>query len=253
MSHRVTFSELVDAVVLISGAARGIGLACAQIFAAHGSKIGMIDLDQQVCEDSVKEIAAAGGSALPLVGDITDEAACKTMVEELFAKWGRIDTLINNAGITRDSPFVRLKNADWHAVLQVNLDGAYYLTKETVNKMRKARKGSIINMSSMSRAGNMGQTNYATAKAGMVGFTRSLAKELALWNIRVNAIAPGFIDTRLTEVLSDKVKESILSYVPMKRMGTVHEVAAAALYLASNMSTYTSGSVIDINGGIGVV
>ena len=249
--------DMQGSVVLISGGARGIGYACAEIYAEQGAHVALIDMDAQACADArqkiqeIQKTIGAGAVAMSLVGDITDAAFCKTAVAEVFEKWQRIDVLLNNAGITRDAPFIRMKPDDWNAVLKVNLDGAYYLTQATVNKMRKARKGSIINMSSMSRAGNPGQANYATAKAGLAGFTRALAKELAIWNIRVNAIAPGFIMTRLTDVLSEKVKEGVLGYIPMRRFGTVQEVAGAALYFGSALSTYTSGAVLDINGGIG--
>lgn len=248
---KYSFEDIEGQVVIVTGSGRGIGRATANLFAAHGAKVVVSDIDRDVCQEAAEEVAKQGGEALPLVLDVTKKEQVDDFVKQIAAKWQRIDCLVNNAGITKDSSFLRMPLADWEFILNVNLTGAYLCASAVVPYMRKARKGSIINVSSFSRSGNPGQANYAAAKAGIEGFTRSLAKELGPMGIRVNCVAPGFIKTRLTDAIPDKIVDAATAMIPLKRRGEPEEIAWPILFLASRMSSYASGLMMDINGGSG--
>ncbi len=248
---RYSFEDIEGQVVIVTGSGRGIGRETAKVFAAHGAKVVVSDLDKDVCQEAAEEVAKEGGEVLPIAIDVTKKEQVDTMVKQVVEKWKRIDCLVNNAGITKDSSFLRMPLADWEFILGVNVTGPFLCSSAVVTHMRKARKGSIINVSSMSRGGNPGQTNYAAAKAGVEGLTRSLAKELGPMGIRVNCVAPGFIKTRLTAAIPEKLVDLTTTLTPMKRVGETAEIAWPVLFLASKMSSYISGLIMDINGGIG--
>ena len=238
-------------VALITSATRGIGLACAKKLAENGAKVYLavrrLDAGQKVAD----EIIAEGGQAGVVYFDADKEETFTSMVDEVVAKEGRIDILVNNAGITRDALVLSMKEEDFQKVIDTNLNGAFYMIKNTYHAFMKRRKGRIINISSISGVmGNAGQANYAAAKAGLIGMTKSVAKELAGRGITCNAIAPGFIQTDMTAVLSDKVKAAVQEQIPMKKMGLVDDVAAAVSFLAGEESGYITGQVLCIDGGL---
>ena len=237
-------------VALVTGASRGIGRAIAIRLASEGAKVAINFAGNQKAAEEVKsEIEKNGGEAILVKANVADSAA----VEEMFAKvveaFGTVDILVNNAGITRDGLLVRMKDEDFDAVIDTNLKGVFYCTKAAAKIMMKKRSGRIVNMSSVvGLMGNAGQTNYAAAKAG--GFSKSAAKELAARGITVNMVAPGFIDTDMTAVLSDKVKETMVQEIPMRKMGRPEDVAGAVLFLVSDCSSYITGQVVNVDGGM---
>lgn len=244
---------LKDKVALITGSVRGIGKQIAEVFAQAGAKV-VINYSREErapeAQKVVDAIKANGGEAISLCGDITDFEAAKKLVEGTIEAFGKIDILVNNAGITKDMLLLRMTENEFDQVINVNLKGVFNCTKHATRAMLKTG-GSIINMSSVvGISGNAGQSNYAASKAGIIGFTKSVAKEYAGKNIRVNAIAPGFITTDMTEVLPEKVKEAALNSIPMKRLGGTDEVAKVALFLASDLSSYVTGEVIRVDGGM---
>lgn len=245
------FEDIKDQVVIVTGSGRGIGRATAELFAGMGAKVVVSDIDQDVCDEAAKEIAKdTGAEVIGIVCNITDREQVDSMMQQVIDKWGKIDTLINNAGITKDGLFLRMKPDQWNFIIDVNLNGTYHCTHAAVNFMRKAKKGSIINLSSLARIGNPGQANYSAAKAGVVGFTKAVAKEIAPMGIRVNAVAPGFVVTRLTDAIPDKIADEMVKSIPMRRKGEPEDIAKVCLFLASSMSSYVTGQVLDVNGGL---
>ncbi len=239
-------------VALITGGTRGIGRQIAVTFAKEGYDIAVnyITLNDEV-ENTKKEVEKAGVKCITVCGDVSKFDDSENMVKEVVNEFGRIDVLVNNAGITKDMLIMRMKREDFESVIDVNLVGTFNVTKNVVPYMMKQRDGRIINLSSVvGISGNAGQTNYSASKAGIIGFTKSLAKEVGSRNILVNAVAPGFIATRMTDVLKDEVKEEISKTIPLKRMGTPQDVANVVKFLASEDSSYITGQVINIDGGM---
>jgi 3-oxoacyl-[acyl-carrier protein] reductase len=216
-----------------------------------GAKIGLTNIRCAKLDQTIQELKDMGREALKFCVDVTDVEAVQEMVDQTLANWGRIDILVNNAGITKDNLVMRMKTDDWNAVLKTNLDGAFYCIRAVLPTMVRQRFGRIVNLASVvAQAGNVGQANYISSKAGIIGLTKAVAAEVAKRNITVNAIAPGFIATPMTEVLSPEVKEKMLSMIPMGRMGTDAEVAHAVHFLASPETTYITGHVLNVNGGM---
>lgn len=240
--------ELKGKNVFITGSTRGIGLAMAHKFASLGSNI-VLNGRREIDEVLVSEFSDYGVQVIPISGDVSDSTDAKRMVEEAIEKLGSVDILVNNAGITKDKLMLKLTEEDFEQVLKVNLVGAFNMTQAVLKPMSKARQGAVINVSSVvGLIGNVGQANYAASKAGLIGFTKSVAREVAARNVRVNAIAPGMIESDMTDVLSDKVKEATLAQIPMKRFGNTSEVAEVAAFLARQ--EYLTGQVIAIDGGL---
>ncbi|MBR2705464.1 MAG: 3-oxoacyl-[Clostridia bacterium] len=239
-------------VAFITGATRGIGKQIAITLAENGYDICLnYRKENDELNNTKKEIENNNVKCLTVQGDVSSFDDCKKMCDEIIAEFGKIDVLVNNAGITKDTLLMRMSKEDFESVIDVNLTGTFNVTKNVVPFMMKARSGKIINISSVvGVAGNAGQTNYAASKAGIIGFTKSLAKEIGSRNIQVNAVAPGFIETQMTEVLSDSVKEEISKNIPLKRMGTTTDVANLVKFLASDDSSYITGQVINVDGGM---
>ena len=239
-------------VALITGATRGIGKEIALELAANGFDIAVNYRSMQDgMEELKKEIESNNVKCEFVQADVANFEQCENMVKETIEKFGKIDVLVNNAGITKDGLIMRMKKEDFQAVIDINLTGTFNVTRNVIPYMIKQKAGRIINLSSVvGVAGNAGQTNYSASKAGVIGFTKSLAKEVASRNILVNAIAPGFIDTDMTKVLSDNVKEGINAQIPLRRMGTPNEVAKVVKFLSSEDSSYITGQVINIDGGM---
>ena len=239
-------------VVFITGGSRGIGKAVALKYAENGYDVVTNYVsDNADLEATKKEIEETGADILFFKADVTKKEEIDNLIKEIMNKFGRIDVLVNNAGITKDMLLLRMQEEDFEKVIDVNLKGTFTVTKAVAPIMMKQRDGKIINLSSVvGVSGNAGQCNYSASKAGIIGFTKSLAKELASRNIRVNAVAPGFIQTRMTDVLSDNVKEKIFNEIPLKRMGTDKEVASVVYFLGSEESSYITGQVINIDGGM---
>ena len=237
---------------LVTGASRGIGRAVALKLASEGAKVALNFAGNEAAADAVKqEIEAAGGEAILVKADVANEAAVQDMVQKTADVFGRIDILVNNAGITRDGLLARMKEEDWDAVLSTNLKGVFLTTKAAAKLMMKQRAGRIVNMASVvGVTGNAGQANYSAAKAGVIGFTKTIAKELASRGITANAVAPRFIDTDMTSGLPDKAKEAALSGIPLGRMGTPEDIAAAVLFLVSDQASYITGQVLNVDGGM---
>ena len=236
---------------LITGASQGIGRACALALARAGARVALAARNESKLKEAAAEIAAFGGVAEVFVLDAADEESVKAAAKAAIAHYGRIDVLVNNAGITRDTLLLRMKRADWDAVLSTNLTGAFLMTQALLSPMLKARWGRIINVSSVvGQTGQAGQANYAASKAGLIGFTKSLARELASRGITANAVAPGYIETPMTAVLDDKQREAVLAQIPLGRQGTDLEVAHAVAFLASEGAGYITGHVLDVNGGM---
>ena len=240
--------ELKGKNVFITGSTLGIGLAMAHKFASLGSNI-VLNGRREIDEVLVSEFSDYGVQVASISGDVSDSTDAKRMVEEAIEKLGSVDILVNNAGITKDKLMLKLTEEDFEQVLKVNLVGAFNMTQAVLKPMSKARQGAVINVSSVvGLIGNVGQANYAASKAGLIGFTKSVAREVAARNVRVNAIAPGMIESDMTDVLSDKVKEATLAQIPMKRFGNTSEVAEVAAFLARQ--EYLTGQVIAIDGGL---
>ncbi len=240
-------------VALITGSARGIGKAIALELANHGANIVINDiLIENEINKTLEEIKQSTNKAIGIRADITKLDEVESMVKEIINKFGRIDVLINNAGITRDSLLIRMKEGDWDAVINVNLRGTFNCSKVAAKYMIRQKKGGkIVNISSViGLIGNIGQANYAASKAGIIGLTKSMAKELALRNINVNAIAPGFIETDMTKKLPEKVRQELQQQIPLKRLGIVEDVAKAVYFLVSDASNYITGQVINVDGGM---
>ena len=239
-------------VALVTGASRGIGRAVAIALAKAGALVAVNYAGNVKAAEEVQQIITqAGGKAILVQGDVAQAEVVDEMMKTVMDEFGRIDILVNNAGITRDGLLMRMKECDWDAVIDTNLKGIFHCTKAAAKHMMKARSGRIINMTSVvGLIGNAGQTNYAAAKAGVTGFSKSAAKELASRGITVNMVAPGFIDTDMTAVLPEKVREEMVKGIPLGRMGTPEEVAEAVLFLASDQASYITGQIINLDGGM---
>lgn len=243
---------LDDKVALVTGASRGIGRAVALELAKAGAKIVINYAGNVAAAEAVKaQIEAAGGQAIAVQADISQADAVEHLVKEAVSAFGKIDILVNNAGITRDGLLMRMKEEDWDAVMNTNLKGIFHCTKAVSRLMMKQRAGKIVNMTSVVGVmGNAGQANYAAAKAGVIGFTKSMAKELASRGITVNAVAPGFITTDMTSVLSEQVQEELSKQIPVGKLGTPEDVAAAVLFLVSSAADYITGQTLHVDGGM---
>lgn len=238
-------------VALVTGASRGIGRSIALLLASSGARIVAVDVNEEGTTALVEEIKALGGEAVGVQGNVTQAADAENMVDKAVEAFGRVDILINNAGITRDGLLLRMKEEEWDAVLNVNLKGAFLCTRAVAKVMTKQRYGRIINIASVvGQMGNAGQANYCASKAGIIGLTKSNARELARRSITVNAVAPGFIATDMTDALPEKVKQELLAQIPLERLGSSDDIAHAVLFLAAETSAYITGQVIAVNGGM---
>ncbi len=244
--------RLKDQVALVTGGSRGIGRAIVKAFVAEGAKVGFVYRGNQAAADSlVQEIIRESGTALALQGDVTDVEAAQRCVERVEKEWGRLDILVNNAGIIRDDLFVRLEPDAWQSVLQTNLGGTYNFCRAVAYTLMKQRHGRIINISSVAAEHvNLGQANYAASKGAINAFTRALAVELASRNVTVNAIAPGFVETDMSEAVRNKAGDLIKKLIPMRRLGRPEDVAKVAVFLASEESSYITGQVLTVDGGL---
>ena len=243
--------SLKDKVALVTGASQGIGRATSLALAEAGAKIAIAARNTEKLASLAAEIASAGGEALAVPMDVADPAQVKTGFQQLLAKFGKLDILVNNAAITRDTLALRMKLEDWEAVLRTNLTGAHLCIQQALGAMLKQRAGRIINITSVvAETGNAGQANYVASKAGLIGLTRAIAVEVASRSITVNAIAPGFISTPMTDPLSQEIKDKMKSMIPLGRFGTDRDVAAAIVFLASDEAGYITGQVLDVNGGL---
>jgi 3-oxoacyl-[acyl-carrier protein] reductase len=243
--------SLKDKVALVTGASQGIGRDTALALAKAGAKVAIASRSEEKLSAVVADIAAAGGTSFAVKIDVADAEQVKAGFKQVLEKFGRLDILVNNAAITRDGLAIRMKQDDWEAVLRTNLTGAHLCIQQALPTMMKARAGRIINISSVvAQSGNAGQANYVAAKAGIIGLTKAIAIEIASRNITVNAVAPGFIETPMTAVLSDKVKEELKTRIPLGRMGSARDVAAAIVFLASDEAAYITGHVLNVNGGL---
>lgn len=243
--------SLKDKVALVTGASQGIGRDTSLALAESGAKVAVAARNEEKLSALVAEITAAGGIALAVKMDVADAEQVKAGFKQLLEKFGRLDILVNNAAITRDGLALRMKPDDWEAVLRTNLTGAHLCIQQALPPMMKARAGRIINISSVvAQSGNAGQANYVAAKAGLIGLTKAIAIEIASRNITVNAVAPGFIETPMTAVLPEKVKEEMKARIPLGRMGSAREIASAIVFLASDEAAYITGHVLNVNGGL---
>ena len=238
-------------LAIVTGGGQGIGRAIALDFAEAGLDVVIADINLETAEAAAAEVAAAGSDPLAFELNVADADNVEALIEKVSEKYGRIDYLINNAGITRDALMMRMGDDAWRAVIDINLTGTYLCSKAVIRVMMKQRDGRIVNISSVVGAmGNAGQTNYAASKAGVVGFTKALAREVAARGITVNAVAPGFIQTAMTDALPDKAREELVNLIPNGRLGTPEDVAAAVRFLVSEDASYITGQVLHVNGGM---
>ena len=244
-------ADLQGRIALVTGASQGIGRACALELARQGATVALAARNEAKLADVAAEISAAGGQAAAFALDVASEESVKTGAKAVLDKFGKVEILVNNAGITRDNLAMKMKRADWDDVLATNLTGAFLLTQAVMRPMMKNRWGRIVNITSVvGRTGQTGQVNYAASKAGMIGMTRSLARELASRGITVNAVAPGYIETAMTHVLSEELRTQMLASIPLGRAGADQDIANAVVFLASDSASYITGHVLDVNGGM---
>jgi 3-oxoacyl-[acyl-carrier protein] reductase len=237
-----------DKIVMVTGGAAGIGRVTAEAFAREGAKLAICDVNPETGEAAAKSLGAEASFEKV---DVANETAVSEWTDQVVKRYGRIDVLVNNAGITRDALLLRMKAADWDLVMNVNLKGAFLCTRAVVRYMAQQRSGRIVNVASVvGVVGNAGQANYVASKAGLIGLTKTVAREFAARGITVNAVAPGFIETQMTAVLSEKVKEGFLSQIPLGRAGPAEEVASAVTFLASDQAAYLTGQVLHVSGGM---
>lgn len=245
------FIDLQGNVALVTGGAQGIGKSIVGLLADCGASVVVSDINRETAEKTVSELTAQGKKAMAAQANVARGEEVKAMVDSIVSQWGKIDILVNNAGITRDTLLLRMKDEDWDAVLSVNLKGTYNCMKAVLSSMSKQRRGRIVNISSIVGViGNAGQANYAASKAAVIGLTKTVAREYASRGITVNAVAPGFIDTAMTAVLSPEVKENLLKQIPLARLGSSTDVANAVVFLASDRANYMTGQVLHVNGGM---
>jgi 3-oxoacyl-[acyl-carrier protein] reductase len=243
--------SLKDKVALVTGASQGIGRDTALALAEAGAKVAVAARNEEKLSALVNDITAAGGEAFAIKMDVAEADQVKAGFKAVLEKFGKLDILVNNAAITRDGLAMRMKQEDWDAVIRTNLTGAHLCIQQALMSMMRARAGRIINITSVvAQMGNAGQANYVAAKAGIIGLTKAIAIEIASRNVTVNAVAPGFIQTPMTDVLPDKVKEELNTRIPLGRMGSARDVAAAIVFLASDEAGYITGHVLDVNGGM---
>jgi len=240
-----------DRVALVTGASQGIGRACALKFASLGASIALAARNQEKLNHLAAEITASGGKAAAFVLDVSDEEQIKSTFKNVLAQFGRLDILVNNAGITKDQLVMRMKRADWDLVMNTNLTSAYLCTQQAIGSMLKQRWGRIVNITSIfGQMGQAGQANYAASKAGLIGLTMAIAREVASRNITCNAVAPGFIETAMTSSLSEDFRQMAVKAIPMGRVGCAEDVASASAFLASDEAAYITGHVLNVNGGM---
>jgi 3-oxoacyl-[acyl-carrier protein] reductase len=243
--------KLEGRIALVTGASQGIGQACAFALARQGASVALAARNQQKLEEVAGQIAAGGGKAAVFAMDVSEEEQIRSGTKAALAHFGKIDILVNNAGITRDQLVMRMKRADWDAVLNTNLTSAYLSTQQVIGSMLKQRWGRIINVTSVfGQMGQAGQANYASSKAGLIGLTMALAREVASRNITCNAVAPGFIETSMTAGLSEEFKQNALKMIPLGRVGAPEDIANAVTFLASDEASYITGHVLNVNGGM---
>ncbi len=242
---------LAGKTAIVTGAAQGIGRAIAEALAAAGADVAVADLDPGRSQETVAAITKLGRRALNIKVNVANWDDAKAMVDQVVKEWGKVDILVNNAGITRDGLLLRMKEEDWNLVLQVNLNGTFHCTKAALQPMSKQRSGRIVNIASIVGAiGNAGQANYAASKAAVIGLTKTVAREYASRAVTVNAVAPGFIDTAMTQQLSAEVKDTLSKQIPLGRLGQASDVAEAVKFLASDEAGYITGHVLHVNGGM---
>jgi 3-oxoacyl-[acyl-carrier protein] reductase len=238
-------------VAVVTGAARGIGQAIAKRLAQEGADVAICDLQAEWLAETAGIVEGAGRKALPLAVDVGDSAAVNACISEVIKVFGRVDIMVNNAGITKDTLLVRMSDDDWDAVLRVNLKGTFLFSRAVAKHMMKQRSGAIVNIASISGIiGTPGQANYAASKAGVIALTKSTANELAARGVRVNAIAPGFISSKMTDALSQEVRDQYLARIPLGRFGSVEDIASAVVFLASEQAGYMTGQTLNVNGGM---
>jgi 3-oxoacyl-[acyl-carrier protein] reductase len=243
--------KLEGRVALVTGASQGIGRACALSLASQGATVALVARNQQKLDELAAQITASGGKAATFVIDVADEEQIKSGIKAAIGHFGKIDILVNNAGITRDQLVMRMKRADWDSVMNTNLTSAYLCIQQVIGSMLKQRWGRIVNITSIfGQMGQAGQANYAASKAGLIGLTMAMAREVASRNITCNAVAPGFIETSMTAVLSEEFKQTAVKMIPLGRVGAAEDVANAVTFLASEEAAYITGHVLNVNGGM---
>jgi 3-oxoacyl-[acyl-carrier protein] reductase len=243
--------SLSGKIALVTGAAQGIGRDIALGLAADGAEVAICDVNLEAAQKTAADIEAKGRKSLALKANVASSADVTAMIDQVVEKFGRIDILVNNAGITRDGLILRMKDEDWDLVLSINLKGAFLCTKSALKYMSKQRSGTIINIASIVGAmGNAGQANYVASKAGLIGLTKTIAREYANRNVTANAVAPGFIDTAMTQALTEQVRTDLAKQIPLGRLGSSEDVANAVRFLASPAAAYITGQVIHVNGGM---
>jgi 3-oxoacyl-[acyl-carrier protein] reductase len=243
--------DLQGRIALVTGAAQGIGRVISLELAKAGATLVLVDMNEAKLNETTAELAAAGATAAAFTMNVSDQDSIEAGAKAILEKFGKVEILVNNAGVTRDNLTLRMKRADWDLVIGINLTGAFLLTQALLSPMLKNRWGRIVNIASVvGRAGQAGQVNYAASKAGIIGLTKSLAREVASRSITVNAVAPGFIETPMTAVLTEEVTKAMLATIPLGRRGTPQDVANAVKFLASDAASYITGHVLDVNGGM---
>jgi 3-oxoacyl-[acyl-carrier protein] reductase len=243
--------RLKGQIAIVTGAAQGIGQAIATVLSQEGARLVVSDIQEQAAVAAANQLATDGREAMAVAVNVADSESVRAMMEKVLSSWGKIDILVNNAGITRDALLIRMKEADWDAVLDINLKGVFHCTKAVLPTMTKQRSGKIVNIASIVGVmGNAGQANYVASKAAVIGLTKTAAREYASRGITVNAVAPGFIETAMTSALTQEVRQRLTEQIPLGRLGTPQDVANAVLFLVSDQASYLTGHVLHVNGGM---